>query len=51
MTSLINLGPTLASKIKKPSHKSFKNYMNKKHECIFKFQNVTEDYAGEKNNF
>ena len=41
----INLGPTLASKIKKPSHKSFKNYINKKHECIFKFQNVTEDYV------
>ena len=39
----INLGPTLASKIKKPSHKSFKNYMNKKRESIFKFENVTED--------
>ena len=41
----INLGPTLASKIKKPSHKSFKNYLNKKHETIFRFQNVTEDYV------
>ena len=30
----INLASTLASKIKKPSHKSFKNYMNKKHESI-----------------
>ena len=41
----INLGPTLVLKLKKPSHKSFKNYMNKKHESIFKFQNVTEDYV------